>query len=404
MSPHVKQALSELAARVLDVTPEQVSRTPFDELGLGLAAAVALTEEINSRFGTTLPTDAVSGAGDLDGLAARVSGRLERDAPPEAVAVIGMHCRAAGAGDPDELWQVISSGEDRTTEVTDPVALSLLKEHFPDAAAPRYGRMADSDRFDPAFFRIAPREAAAMDAAQRVLLESCYHALEDAAQDPSALRGRAVATIVGSTGLAPQAEYSAHALMGADTSIMAARLAYQLDLSGPAMTVDTACSSSLVAVDIARRLLLDGESDLALAAGVYVANHPGTFVTMEALGTVSPGRACRPFDADADGMLVGEGVGVLVLKRLSDAVRDNDRVLGVIRGSGTNQDGRTSGITSPSSAAQRPRLRHVHRRAGPPLAPLPSSQPPGTPPPPPPPTPCHAPTAPRPACPPPRQL
>ncbi|QQC93134.1 beta-ketoacyl synthase N-terminal-like domain-containing protein [Streptomyces alfalfae] len=364
MSPHVKQALSELAARVLDVTPEQVSRTPFDELGLGLAAAVALTEEINSRFGTTLPTDAVSGAGDLDGLAARVSGRLERDAPPEAVAVIGMHCRAAGAGDPDELWQVISSGEDRTTEVTDPVALSLLKEHFPDAAAPRYGRMADSDRFDPAFFRIAPREAAAMDAAQRVLLESCYHALEDAAQDPSALRGRAVATIVGSTGLAPQAEYSAHALMGADTSIMAARLAYQLDLSGPAMTVDTACSSSLVAVDIARRLLLDGESDLALAAGVYVANHPGTFVTMEALGTVSPGRACRPFDADADGMLVGEGVGVLVLKRLSDAVRDNDRVLGVIRGSGTNQDGRTSGITSPSSAAQSALLRDVYRRGG----------------------------------------
>ncbi|MEU1130957.1 beta-ketoacyl synthase N-terminal-like domain-containing protein [Streptomyces sp. NPDC005900] len=363
MSPHVKQALSELAARVLDVTPERVSGTPFDQLGLDLAAAVALTEEINSRFGTTLPTSAVSEAGDLDGLVARVSDRLALATPPEAVAVIGMHCRTAGANNPDELWQVIASGEDRTTEVDDPVALALLEEHFPDAAAPRYGRMADSDRFDPAFFRIAPREAAAMDAAQRVLLESCYHALEDAAQDASALRGRAVATIVGSTGLAPQSEYSAHALMGADTSIMAARLAYQLDLSGPAMTVDTACSSSLVAVDIARRLLLDGESDLALAAGVYVANHPGTFVTMEALGTVSPGRACRPFDADADGMLVGEGVGTLVLKRLSDAVRDNDRILGVIRGSATNQDGRTSGITSPSSAAQSALLRDVYRRS-----------------------------------------
>ncbi|MEU6120603.1 beta-ketoacyl synthase N-terminal-like domain-containing protein [Streptomyces sp. NPDC047123] len=364
MSLHVKQALSEIAARVLDAEPERIARASFHDLGLTPVTTVALTEEVNARFGTALPTGAVADAGDLDRFAERVTAALDRQAPPEAVAVIGMHCRAAGARNPDELWQVISAGEDRTTEVDDPVALSLLAEHFPDVAAPRYGAMADSDAFDPAFFRIAPREAAAMDAAQRVLLESCYHALEDAGQDASALRGRAVATVVGSTGLAPQAEYSAHALMGSDTSIMAARLAYQLDLSGPAMTIDTACSSSLVAVDIARRLLLDGESDLALAGGVYVANHPGTFVTMEALGTVSPGRACRPFDADADGMLVGEGVGVLVLKRLSDAVRDHDRVLGVIRGSGTNQDGRTSGITSPSSAAQSHLLRDVYRRSG----------------------------------------
>ncbi|MCF3120382.1 methyltransferase [Streptomyces arenae] len=364
MSPHVKQALSELAARVLDVTPERAAEASFQDLGLNLTTAVALTEEVNARFGTALPTGAVSEAGDLDTLAERVAALLDRAAPLEAIAVIGMHCRTAGARNPDELWEVISSGEDRTTEVDDPVALSLLAEHFPDVAPPRYGAMAGSEEFDPAFFRIAPREAAAMDAAQRVLLESCYHALEDAGQDASALRGRAVATIVGSTGLAPQAEYSAHALMGSDTSIMAARLAYQLDLAGPAMTVDTACSSSLVAVDVARRLLLDGESDLALAAGVYVANHPGTFVTMEALGTVSPGRACRPFDADADGMLVGEGVGVLVLKRLSDAVRDRDRILGVIRGSATNQDGRTSGITSPSSTAQSALLRDVYRRGG----------------------------------------
>ncbi|MEU7576558.1 beta-ketoacyl synthase N-terminal-like domain-containing protein [Streptomyces sp. NPDC041068] len=364
MSPHVKQTLSELAARVLDVSPERAAQASFKDLGLNLVTTVALTEEVNARFGTTLATSAVTEAGDLAGLAERVTAHRDRQAPPEAIAVIGMHCRTAGARNPDELWEVIRNAEDRTTEVDDPVALSLLAEHFPDVAAPRYGAMAGSEEFDPAFFRIAPREAAAMDAAQRVLLESCYHALEDAGQDASALRGRAVATVVGSTGLAPQAEYSAHALMGSDTSIMAARLAYQLDLAGPAMTVDTACSSSLVAVDIARRLLLDGESDLALAGGVYVANHPGTFVTMEALGTVSPGRACRPFDADADGMLVGEGVGVLVLKRLSDAVRDHDRILGVIRGSATNQDGRTSGITSPSSTAQSGLLRDVYRRSG----------------------------------------
>ncbi|MET9831650.1 beta-ketoacyl synthase N-terminal-like domain-containing protein [Streptomyces sp. NPDC006385] len=362
MSPHVKQALTDIAARVLDVSAAQAGRA--DLRGLDPDTAVRMTEAVNSRFGTTLPTSAVTGSDGLDGLAVRVAAQLAAQEPADAVAVIGMHCRAAGADDPDELWDVIREGRDCTTEVTDPVALALFREHFPDAAVPRYGAMAGTELFDPAFFRVSPREAEAMDAAQRVLLESSYHALEDAALDASALRGRAVATVVGSTGLAPQAEYSAHALMGADTSIMAARLAYHLDLGGPAMTVDTACSSSLVAVDIARRLLLAGEAELALAAGVYVANHPGTFVTMEALGTVSPNRSCRPFDADADGMLLGEGVGVVVLKRLSDAVRDHDRILGVIRGSGTNQDGRTSGITSPSSSAQRDLLRAVYRRAG----------------------------------------
>ncbi|MEU6508502.1 beta-ketoacyl synthase N-terminal-like domain-containing protein [Streptomyces sp. NPDC046942] len=362
MSPHVKQALTDIAAQVLDVSAAQAATA--DLRGLDAGTAVRMTEAVNGRFGTALPTSAVTAADDLDALAVRVEAQLAAQEPADAVAVIGMHCRTAGADDPDQLWEVIREGRDRTTEVTDPVALALFREHFPDAAPPRYGAMAGTELFDPAFFRISPREAAAMDAAQRVLLESSYHALEDAALDASTLQGRAVATIVGSTGLAPQAEYSAHALMGADTSIMAARLAYHLDLAGPALTVDTACSSSLVAVDIARRLLLSGEADLALAGGVYVANHPGTFVTMEALGTVSPNRSCRPFDADADGMLLGEGVGVVVLKRLSDAVRDHDRILGVIRGSGTNQDGRTSGITSPSSSAQRDLLRAVYRRAG----------------------------------------
>ncbi|WP_406725443.1 beta-ketoacyl synthase N-terminal-like domain-containing protein [Streptomyces sp. GD-15H] len=362
MSPHVKQALTDIAAQVLDLSAAQAGRAGLR--GLDLDTAVRMTEVVNSRFGTTLPTSAVTGSDDLDGLAVRVEAQLAAQEPADAVAVIGMHCRAAGADDPDQLWEVVREGRDCTTEVTDPVALALFREHFPDAAVPRYGSMAGTELFDPAFFRTSPHEARAMDAAQRVLLESSYHALEDAALDASALRGGAVATVVGSTGLAPQAEYSAHALMGADTSIMAARLAYHLDLAGPAMTVDTACSSSLVAVDIARRLLLSGETDLALAGGVYLANHPGTFITMEALGTVSPNRCCRPFDADADGMLLGEGVGVVVLKRLSDAVRDHDRILGVIRGSGTNQDGRTSGITSPSSRAQRDLLRGVYRRAG----------------------------------------
>jgi 3-oxoacyl-(acyl-carrier-protein) synthase/SAM-dependent methyltransferase/acyl carrier protein len=377
---HVNKALEASATRLLGVGKHQLADTRLEDLGLDLAMAVTLMEEINATFGTRLPTSLAFECGDIAELAERIESELAGRGPERpgrralkafggtddagAIAVIGMSCRAAGAADADELWDVICQGRDCTTEVTDPVALELFREHFPDAPAPRYGAMADAEAFDPAFFRISPREAKAMDAAQRVVLEACYHALEDAAQDPGSLHGRPVATIIGTTGLAPQSEYSAHALLGADSGIMAARLAYHLDLRGPAMAVDTACSSSLVAVDIARRLLLTGEADMAVAGGVFVSNHPGTSVTMETLGTISASRACRPFDSGADGMLVGEGVGVLVLKRLEDAVRDGDRVSGVIRGSATNQDGRTSGITSPSYQAQSGLLRSVYRSSG----------------------------------------
>jgi 3-oxoacyl-(acyl-carrier-protein) synthase/SAM-dependent methyltransferase/acyl carrier protein len=332
--------------------------------GLDLARSVSLVEAINTALGTNLSSGVVADHPEIGRLAAHVESVLAAQAPPEAVAIVGLHCRAGDAPDPGRFWDLVRAGRDVTTEITDPVALRMFEEAFPGAALPRYGAMPDTDAFDPAFFRIAPTEAAAMDAAQRVLLESSYHALEDAAIDAATLRGRRVGTVVGTTGLAPQAEYTAHSLLGSDTSVMVSRLAYHLDLAGPALAVDTACSSSLVAIDVAARMLRSDEADLVLAGGVYVCNHPGVFLTMQNLGTVSATRRCTPFDAAADGMLVGEGVGMLVLKRLSDALRDNDRIHGVIRASGTNQDGRTSGITAPSTQAQATLLREVLRRSG----------------------------------------
>ena len=332
--------------------------------GLDLARSVSLVEAINVRLGTDLSSGVVADHPDVGRLAAHIESVLADRAGSQEVAIVGLDCRAGDAADPDQFWDLVRAGRDVTTEISDPVALRMYGEAFPGTALPRYGAMPDTDAFDPAFFRISPTEAAAMDAAQRVLLESSYHALEDAAIDAAALRGQRVGTVVGTTGLAPQAEYTAHSLLGSDTSVMVSRLAYHLDLAGPALAVDTACSSSLVAIDVAVRLLLSDQADVVLAGGVYVCNHPGVFLTMQALGTVSGTRRCRPFDAGADGMLVGEGVGMLVLKRLSDAVRDNDRVHGVIRASGTNQDGRTSGITAPSTQAQATLLREVLGRAG----------------------------------------
>ncbi|MBL1100574.1 beta-ketoacyl synthase N-terminal-like domain-containing protein [Streptomyces coffeae] len=387
----VKDSLEEIVIRVLGPSREELAGATLQDLGLNSVNAVLLVEEINSRFDHDFPTSLVFEFGDIGALAAHIEARLTSAAPttrtaPAAstataapartapavsyaplqddVAIVGMSCRAAGANGPEELWDVVRNGQDCLAEMTDPGWIGLFREHFPGAALPRYGAMADTDAFDAAFFRISPREAAGMDPAQRLLLEESYRALEDAALDPGALRGRQVAVVIGSTGLPPQADYSAHATMGADSSIMAARLAYHLDTSGPALALDTACSSSLVALDIARRMLQSGEAELALAGGVQVFSHPGFFVAMESLGTTSPTRRCSPFDQAADGMLLGEGVGVLVLKRLADAVRDRDRILGVIRGSGTNQDGRTAGITAPSYLAQSRLMQDVYRRNG----------------------------------------
>ncbi|HBF29365.1 beta-ketoacyl synthase N-terminal-like domain-containing protein, partial [Rhizobium sp.] len=370
--------METVVARVFGVSPDDLRKTSFQDLGLNSVNAVALMDEINRALATNFPTSLAFEFNDLDALCTYVAEQKSRgpvSAPAmsrapgsvvmnDDIAIIGLACRAADAADADAFWQIIRDGRDAMQALSDPEALAEYQREVPGAKPPRFGAIPGAEHFDSAFFKISPYEASAMHPAQRVLLEECYHALEDAGYDPATLGGQSVATVIGTNALPPQSAYTAHALLGADTSVMAARIAYFLNLSGPALAIDTACSSSLVAIDTAVRLIQSGAANMALAGGITVYSHPGIFAAMEALGIVSPSRSCRPFDRDADGMLLGEGVGVVVLKRLSDARRDGDPIHGIIRASGTNQDGRTSGLTAPSYRAQRDLISKVLAQSG----------------------------------------
>ncbi|TMC15473.1 MAG: polyketide synthase, partial [Chloroflexi bacterium] len=217
--------------------------------------------------------------------------------------------------------------------------------------------------FDPSFFHISPREAKAMDVSQRILLEECYKALEDANYTPSVLSGKQVATVIGSTAIhSGKTDFSHFSMLGSHMSILASRIAYFLNLKGPALAIDTACSSSLVAIDIACQHLKSHEANLAIAGGITIYAHPGAFLSMRDAGMLSPTGECRPFDQAADGIVVGDGVGIVILKRLQDAERDGDYIYGVIQASGTNQDGQTSGITVPSFQSQSQLQQTIYQR------------------------------------------
>jgi acyl transferase domain-containing protein len=213
------------------------------------------------------------------------------------------------------------------------------------------------------FFNISPKEAESMDVTQRIVLEESYRALEDAGYAPSSLREQPVGTFLGAMGNAPMAQDFSHfSMLGSETSILSSRLAYFLDLKGPALAINTACSSSLVAIDLACQQLKSHEINLAIAGGITIYTHPGAFITMNNAGMLSLTGECRPFDNMANGIVVGDGVGIVILKRLKDAERDRDRIYGIIRGSGTNQDGQTSGITVPSFMSQSQLEESIYRK------------------------------------------
>ena len=192
-----------------------------------------------------------------------------------------------------------------------------------------------------------------MNYSHRVLLEGIYAAIEDAGYDPEGLSEGKVGTFVGCTGSDSMVQDMSHySMLGSETSILAARIAFFLNLKGPALTVNTSCSSSLVAMDLAYQKLMNGEIDLALSGGITIFTHPASCVMMNNAGMLSPSGRCQPFDDGADGIVIGDGMGVVILKRLSQAVAEEDHIYGVIRGIGTNQDGRTSGITVPSFTSQ----------------------------------------------------
>jgi acyl transferase domain-containing protein/acyl carrier protein len=366
-------------ARVLGAPPTRVTDdAPLQELGLDSLLAVELRNVLSARLGERLPATvafdhpSVKALADL--LVQRAGAAASAPAPAPAaarrstttggVAVVGMAFRFPGGGDDARsYWELLERG----TSVAVPVPAdrwdqaAIYQEGSPvpgKTNAARIGVLSDAAGFDAPFFGVPEAEARVLDPQQRLVLEAGWEAIEDAGIRAETLRDSRTGVFVGvaeAGWLRTMSEdmwRSPYALTGGDVSFVAGRLAYTLGLRGPVMNVNTVCSSSLVAMHHAVKALQDGECDLALAGGVNLLVDPHGAVALAQVGALAPDGACKTFAADADGYGRGEGVALLVLKRLSDAERDGDRILGVIRGSAVNHDGRSSGLTAPSGPAQ----------------------------------------------------
>jgi phthiocerol/phenolphthiocerol synthesis type-I polyketide synthase C len=359
--------MSAVLNHELQLEPALSATVMFDRPNL-----LSLCELLEQRLGWKGEPQAWEGAGEVRGAA----GVCEPIAC-EPIAIVGLSARVPGASDAQQYWQLLHGGVDATREISaDRFDVDEWYDEDRERAGKIYVRRAglieQIDRFDAAFFGISPREAVSMDPQQRLLLEGVWQALEDAGIAASDLRGTVSGVYMGVgaseygwlLAQAPREQIDAYFGTGTSASVIAGRISYSLGLQGPALSIDTACSSSLVAVHQACQALRARECELALAGGVsLIVSVQGMLATCRARMLSADGRS-KSFDAAADGYGRGEGYGVVVLKRLSDAQRAGDRILAVIRGSAVNQDGASGGLTVPNGPAQERVIAAALKQAG----------------------------------------